>query len=149
MTSSIDLIYQLLPILIGLALLFAIKSISLVRSKIQIATPEMEELISECRPRNNEVKSPSQEQTIKDLLITNGKLSPINTDLQKFALNNSGIVTYGSIPMVPEALTFKPKKLIMLINEKRLFDREKMRKCRSSGFILAYHIDGNIEMVTS
>ncbi|MDE1768079.1 MAG: hypothetical protein KGH67_00265 [Candidatus Micrarchaeota archaeon] len=138
-----------IPILLGLAVLLLSRSITLITPKIQIETSSIESLI-ETDTFGYEEAQTETVSLIKDLLIVKGKLPKSrNIKLLKYAIKNAGIITCQSFQDKQTPTLLKTKKIILLFRDQRLVTRLFASPSSLSGILLTYHIDGNLNLVTS
>jgi hypothetical protein len=149
MNNYSEIIYQLLPIVLGVAFLFGMKSIKIIRSKIRLATENIEGLLgSTIRPSEVNLVPGNNDSVIKELLITEGRLPRNkNANLIKYAREN-GILTWNSISDIGSALhEAKYDRLVVASINKRLLFLNMVQFCPNAGLLLAYLLDGKLYVV--
>jgi hypothetical protein len=150
MSSIIYFIYQFIPIAIGIAFLFAVKSLNLINSKVQILIPQPEQLTESYQYANYLPKFyPANDSIVKEQLIINGKLPKNkNVNICDYAIHHAGIANYNNLKDIGESLKkHKQGRLTIILSDRKLLLRSLSRFDQTAGIVLAYSIEQKLHVV--
>ncbi len=149
MNEIIQILYQFLPIVIGMAFLFAIRSLNLANSKVQVSTPQSGQLVEGYVFKRSYEPHLQKDAIVKEQLIITGKLPKKKTsDIYDYAMRHAGIVRYTNLKDVLSSLKqSKASKLTILFNHRSPLLLSLMQPNTATGIILAYSIEQNLDLV--
>lgn len=150
MNEIVYLLYQLLPVIIGVLFLVVMRLLNLTTSRISISTFEIDELVEDYAQKSNKQQTESNFLRLREHLIINGKLPKnANLDLFDYALHYAGIASYTSLDSLQGSLKgYKPKTLTIILNDSRLISRKFIQSNVTSGILFAYSIEQKLEIVS-